>query len=125
MNNKFFFFSPYAGETEVVLDLNQYMDGNKLCLKLLEMENGYPFPYADLTVNLPNQILPPFHAFLDTNNLPYARIFVDENELGEFTGKYVENGYCSYPLYRFYPEKLKELFPEKFEKLFGGKENTD
>ena len=46
--------------------------------------------------------LPEDYAYVDTNNMPNAEQFIEENKLGEFVGKYKMSGFCCYPLYKFY-----------------------
>ena len=56
--------------------------------------------FAILTVNLPDAHCPEGHAYLDTNNCPWAVSFVEENGLGEFTGEHAVSGFCTYPLFK-------------------------
>ena len=42
------------------------------------------------------------YAYVDTNNMPNAEDFINENKLGEFAGEYKNSGFCWYPLYKFY-----------------------
>lgn len=64
-------------------------------------------PFATLTVNFDDE-LPEGMAFVDTNNCPFAEEFIAENGLGEPTGAFHQSGYCEYPLYRFYTDKIPE-----------------
>lgn len=62
-------------------------------------------PYGSLTVNispLPSEDL----AAIDTNNIPEAENFIISNKLGEFTGRMLQSGFCMYPVYKFYLNKL-------------------
>ena len=80
----------------VLLETTQYYDRN-FAIRLV-CENGEP--YGNLTVNL-GEPLPPYTAYVDTNNMPSAEQFIKDNDLGTFTGKYKKSGYCTYPLYKF------------------------
>ena len=89
----------------VVIRKTQYANNGNLAL-LLETPDGEPV--ANLTVNLPDEILASNCAYLDTNNLPEAEWFVQSNGLAKPTGEYGNSGYCSYPLYEFDLDKLGE-----------------
>ena len=55
---------------------------------------------------------PDYCGYLDTNNMSEIERFIKENGIGEFTGWKQRSGFCSYPLYKFDPEKLRELCPK-------------
>lgn len=46
------------------------------------------------------------------NNMPELKKFIEENDLGEFTGLMQRSGFCEYPLYMFNVDKLRELCPD-------------
>lgn len=96
----------YGKEYDVTVTPKKYVSGG-LALKMdcLDDEFGCMMPFATLTVNLKNN-LPEDHAFVDTNNCPWAEKFIEENGLGEFAGRYGSSGFCSYPLYKFYLDKI-------------------
>lgn len=93
---------------KVSLRAGCYEYNKNFALFLIE-EDGTP--YANLTTNL-DYNASKYCAFLDTNNLRNAEEFVINNQLGEFTGLRMRSGYCVYPLYRFYPEKIALLCPD-------------
>lgn len=103
--------SRFTGETDVAFDIQQYMNNGNMYIGLGCNEEGYLEPFADLTVNL-GDTTPNYCAYVDTNNLPDAETFIEDNELGTFTGFVKRSGYCEYPLYMFNPDKLRELCPE-------------
>lgn len=81
----------------------------------VELHTGYE-PYAVITVNLSGS---PYgdgkyqddrHAYIDTNNCPWAPQWLIENNLGKPDGRdiYGISGYCTYPLF--------EIFTENFDK---------
>lgn len=98
-------------------------------LTCIDKEYGYEEPYCNVTVNLPNEYCPAYCGYLDTNNNPNLQKFVEENELGVFAGRLGASGFCTYPLYRFNPDKLRELCPNglaEYEKENNiGKENNE
>ncbi|MDE6603275.1 MAG: DUF4313 domain-containing protein [Lachnospiraceae bacterium] len=101
------------GTTEnVTLTVNTYVDNNSLYVGMTTMEDGFPEPYCDVTVNLLSSV-PPYCAFVDTNNMPELEDFLVKNKIAEFTGIEQRSGYCSYPLYLFSGEKMRELCPDE------------
>lgn len=106
------YLSPYSGETQVMLDIQQYANNGRIAISLITNEEGYPELFGCLTVNI-DEPAPDYCGYLDTNNLSNAEKFVTENGLGEFTGLTGRSGYCEYPLYLFNVDKLRELCPEQ------------
>ena len=86
------------GTYNVSVEKITYKNNGNLAVQLIDEEDGCPF--AMLTVNLGKK-LPEGHAYLDTNNCPWAEVFVTENNLAESTGTVGFSGYCMYPLYKF------------------------
>lgn len=100
----------YFGEYEVKMVCSTYRNNNSLAIILTCHNDEYDFdePFADLTVNLSGDIANDTYQFVDTNNCPWAEEFIEENNLGTPTGLYGGSGYCSYPLYQFNIDKIKE-----------------
>ncbi len=93
------------GTYDVELHVCRYDYNNNLAITLWSPEEG---PFATLTVNLPyTSYLPSDMAFVNTNNCPWAEEFIEEHDLGEPTGEYGISGFCRYPLYRFYLDKIE------------------
>ena len=100
------------GTTEnVTLTVNTYVDNNSLYVGMTTAGDGFPEPYGDVTVNLLSSV-PPYCAFVDTNNMPELEDFLVKNGIAEFTGLTQKSGYCSYPLYQFNAEKMRRLCPD-------------
>ena len=100
------------GTTEnVTLTVNTYVDNNSLYVGMTTAGDGFPEPYGDVTVNLLSSV-PPYCAFVDTNNMPELEDFLVKNGIAEFTGLTQKSGYCSYPLYQFNAEKMHRLCPD-------------
>ena len=77
-----------------------YTSNNTLAIEIIDNNE----PYAVLTVNLPQySFKDPRVQFVDTNNFPNAEEFIKKNNLGEPLGFYGQSGFCTYPLYYFYP----------------------
>lgn len=92
------------------IELTNYQNNDNLAIELYcwDEEYGGTTNFATLTVNLQAK-LPPNLAFVDTNNVKEAEDFIKEYGLGTPTGMYGKSGFCSYPLYEFNLDKIKEL----------------
>ncbi|MBR1737462.1 MAG: DUF4313 domain-containing protein [Firmicutes bacterium] len=98
-------------DKKVWLCISWYEDNGSICVMLNTEYAGEEIEYCILTVNIVPS-LPPYYAYLDTNNIPCAEQFVRDNKLGAFTGIMGNSGYCSYPLYQFDKDRLYELAAE-------------
>ena len=113
--------TPWGSSEEVQLEINSYMNNKGLYIGLMNRDGDDFEPYGDLTVNL-SQKAPDYCAYVDTNNMPGVEKFIEENDLGEFTGLTQRSGFCEFPLYMFNVDKLRELCPdgmETYEKCIG------
>ena len=95
----------------MTLTVNTYVDNNSLYVGMTTVADRFPEPYGDVTVNLLSSV-PPYCAFVDTNNMPELEDFLVKNGIAEFTGLMQKSGYCSYPLYQFNAEKMRRLCPD-------------
>lgn len=89
------FFGHYS---DVYLVVNHYMADGSLFLRAQNVKDG---SIANLTVCLNEEKIAGNEAYVDTNNFPEARYFIEQYGLGEFTGYYKASGYCVYPRYKF------------------------
>ena len=97
----------FGGSYTCCLELGEYQDNRHIAVQVWDVEDG---PYATLTVNLPETRRHPQNfAFLDTNNFPGGPDLVEQLGIGRDTGKYSWSGYCAYPLYELFPEKIREF----------------
>ena len=101
----------WGSSVEVQLEINSYMNNNRLYLGLMVREVDYFELYGDISVNL-GMKAPDYCAYVDLNNMPELEKFIEENDLGEFTGLTQRSGFCEYPLYMFNVDKLRELCPD-------------
>ncbi|MFR5740454.1 MAG: DUF4313 domain-containing protein [Coprococcus sp.] len=99
------------GDVNVELSMSQYTDNGNIYLELVNTEGEYPEPYGNITVNLGG--VPKYCGYVDTNNMPEMEKFLEENDLGDFTGITLKSGFCEYPLYVFNVDKLRELCPKQ------------
>lgn len=99
------------GEETLWLTVQQYVNNGCIYIGANCSVDGNMMPYAPITVNLPGSV-PPYHGYLDINNLPGIDSFIEKNGIGRFTGVSKVSGMVTYPLYLFHKEKLMELCPD-------------
>lgn len=116
MNKQLKMNSRFTGSVKLELEINAYLDNHRMYIGLIETDGEYPEPFADLTVNI-NAPCPDYCGYVDTNNCPELEDFIAEHGLGEFTGMMGSSGFCSYPLYMFNVERLREVAPESMERF--------
>lgn len=104
-----------ADNIEVRLILDSYADNDNLYIGLETPANGSREQwesYTDLTINCNS--LPPFHAYVDSRDCNrHAHEFLIRNRIAEPT----DLEYNGFRIFRFNPERLKELAPEKFKTI--------
>ena len=113
--------SKWGTVDDLELNINSYLNNKSLFLELINTGGEYPEPYGNITVNL-SESVPDYCAYVDTNDMPEVEQFIMENKLGVFTGFEMMSGFCTYPLYMFDPERLRELCPDgllEYEKARG------
>ena len=103
--------SRFSGKVKLELEINSYTDNNRMYIGLVEPDGEH---FADLTVNI-SAPCPDYCGYVDTSKCPELEAFIEKHGLGEFTGLMGGSGFCSYPLYLFNPEKLREAAPEDME----------
>ncbi len=114
MNKQLEMESRFSGKVKLELEISSYMDNGRMYIGLVETGGEYQEHFADLTVNI-SAPCPDYCGYVDTNNCPELEEFIEKHGLGEFTGLMGSSGFCSYPLYLFNPEKLREAAPEDME----------
>lgn len=95
--------------------MDMYRNNNNLYLGLdyWDQELEIRDSWCDLTVNVGN--LPYLHSAIDTDLSGEDKIrFLIENGFAEDTGKTLLSGFCTFPVFRFREDKLRELNPEVF-----------
>lgn len=69
--------------------------------------------YEDIiSVNLPDYT-PKGYAYIDTNNYPFAPKLLEEQGIGRDTGIKGRSGFCQYPLFEIFEDKLIEIGDEE------------
>ena len=84
----------------VTLNFTSYVMDNTLAVRLVEARPPWS-PFAVITVNLSDRVQDETHAFLDTNNCPWAEEFLLDNKIARKTEVTMKSGFCTYPLYEF------------------------
>lgn len=111
-------FEHWGVECEVDVKVLWYADNGNLAIVLVDAgEDFFGEEFGVLTVNLGPAS--PGYAAIDTNNLPEAVRFVEENALGTPTGTTRSSGYCSYPVVCFDMDRLRELDPEGVDRYLA------
>ena len=100
----------YGKNHPMTFELNNYLDNGSLYVGLLTNEEGYPEPWQNLTVNLDaSRFCKPNCAYIDTNNNGVGIIdWLEENGLGQETGRIGMSGFCAYPEFEFNMEALEK-----------------
>ena len=83
--------------------IDRYQSTNNIYIGLV-CDNGEPF--ADLTTNI--MPLPDNMSAVDTNNCSWAEDLIEDYELGTKKKTTLSSGFCTYPLYEFDMNKVKE-----------------
>ena len=95
----------YCGTTVCTLEKGAYSNNGHIALSLWCDEG----PYATLTVNLSEtKRYPKNYGFVDTNNFPRGEDLIREIGIGKYTGIMARCGWCMYPLYEFFMDKVDE-----------------
>lgn len=112
VNMKTLTLHKYGKEHPMTFELNRYAENGNLYVGLITHEEGYPAPWQNLTVNLSVKCNDGC-AFIDTNNNGDEIIdWLIEHELGILTGKERASGWCVYPEFMFFMDKLREFTNE-------------
>lgn len=98
----------YGTNHPMTFELANYATNATLYVGLITNEEGYPEPWQNLTVNLAESSrCKPNCAYIDTNNNGNEIIdWLEENGLGEETGRIAFSGWCMYPEFEFNMEAL-------------------
>lgn len=97
--------TPFGTET-CTMSASKYADKAGHIALQLWCEEG---PFATITVNLPGIRGESKNvSCVDTNNCPWAPALIKRLKIGEPTGKYMNSGFCVYPVYKFDLSKIAE-----------------
>lgn len=102
----------YETYPNCTMSLREYANGHAAIQ--LYCEEG---PLATLTVNIPGiERYDNNYSCVDTNNCPWAEELIEELGIGEPVGIGFVSGFCTYPVYKFKFEKIKNLKNESARK---------
>lgn len=113
----------YGGQYTLRPKIGIYAANDNLCVhfEFLDKESGFWEPYGYATVNTIS--LPFMEAAIDTNNNGTEILnFLEANGFGQITPFCVQSGFCTFPVFRFNEEKIKQIDPKIFSeyaKVFG------
>ena len=87
----------------VTLRFTHYNQNKTLAVQLVQASGRVlGVTFATITVNLNDKRQDDDHAYLDTNNCPWAVEFLKDNGIAEpVDGAVCVSGFCIYPLYKF------------------------
>lgn len=103
----------YRGD-EIWFVKSKYADNESLAVLAYEWSTDFGQPveelYAIITRNLDTDIqIRPDEQFVDENNLPGIRKWLEDEGIATYTGKSERSGYCIYPLMRFNEDFLSGI----------------
>lgn len=100
--------TPYATYENVEITFSPYNSNKRLALQAWNDEG----PIATISVNLPDEKVndPEHEFFVDTNNCPWAPMFLRENGIAWPAGGFGFSGFCGYPL--FTTDRSKAMIEE-------------
>ena len=92
----------------VTLRVTHYTNNHSLAIQVITAAAPWKM-VGVITVNIMmSGYIPKDMAYIDTNNCPWAEEFLKENGLAEDTGTTGISGFCEYPLYKIFLEKMYE-----------------
>ena len=114
-------YEKYGSTHQIQLAVTSYVGGN-LAIQMVAWEDGYPEPWASLTVNLDGKRQKDC-AFIDTNGDPDFPVWIIRNGLAVPTGILQRSGFCEYPEYRFRADRLQELDPDGYASYLASQQS--
>lgn len=89
----------------VYLQAGRYKADNSVAIQAWNRQDGL---IASFTVCLCDKSLGEGESYIDTNNCPWAIDFIEQEGLGQRTGRIGRSGYCTYPVVKFDMQKVRE-----------------
>lgn len=78
---------------QIRIVVSSYQSNNSLCVGMFSLEDGYPSPCGNLTIDLPGEV-PEYCAYIDTDNIPDSEDFLTKNAIAEVYGLGEKVGKC-------------------------------
>lgn len=95
----------FAVYDECYLRVNKYCADDSVAIQIWNYEDG---PIATLTTCLDDKNMKENEVYIDLNNCPWAVDFINEYNLGEYTGQMKQSGFCTYPKYKLDMNEIKK-----------------
>ena len=95
--------------------MDKELPGIAITLDFTDPETGQLEPYAILTKSFGEFIGLKNSAYIDTNNCYFAQQLLAQG-MAKDTGFYKESGFCTYPLWQFEEEFLREIGSKNYER---------
>lgn len=109
---KLIYKSKTCGKVPVTISVNRYDINGSLSVELYKYPNKNEDSYfGSITVNLPG-VIAKHCAYVDTNKMSGVLPFLKEYGLAAPLPVIAERAFCTYPLFVFNIEKLREYAPE-------------
>lgn len=89
-------------DVNIIVTRYAYYDNLRISFETADTHEAYSI----ITTNIKK--LPYNQAAIDVNNHPEAPELIESQNLGFNTGKSIRSGFCVYPIYEFYMDKLPE-----------------
>lgn len=113
---KMVFYEAFGEKFPIQLMIKGYSTTGNLEVEMVNWKYRYPSPWAALTVNL-HEVCEKDCSYVDTNHHGRKILsWILESGLGEMTGEISRNGYCTYEMVHFNPERLKYFDPEGYRR---------
>lgn len=87
------------------LQTDHYLADSSLVIDIVNPDDHI----ARITTCLDRLTVHEDEAYVDTNNCPWAEDFIHRYRLGEDTQICAQSGFCTYPLYKFNMDRIKEF----------------
>ena len=111
MNKTVYEFDCYGTIAKVTINYSQYMDPKNVAVILNDANDGSC--WAKLSTNI--RPLPDGQFAVDTNNCPTAEDFLSKYNIATSTGKSIQSGFCTYPIYALTETEYKKYLNFKRE----------
>jgi hypothetical protein len=108
---KYLEFKWELGTERVYISISQYMNGN--------LYVGLGPDFCDVTINISK--LDDFEGCIDIPNVKELSSFLIENGIATDTGRTIQCGFNTYPIFKFNEKKLKELNSKELQIYLDGK----
>ena len=95
----------FATYKDCWLQTDHYLADSSLVIDIVNPDDHI----ARITTCLDRLTVHEDEAYVDTNNCPWAEGFIHRYRLGEDTQICAQSGFCTYPLYKFDMDRIKEF----------------